>query len=469
MVVVGGGITGLAAAYALGLEGGPDLKVTVVEAGAAVGGKLRSGEVDGVTVDVGAESFLARRPEAVQLAGSVGLGAELVHPATAGASVWTRGRLRPLPAGTVLGVPTDLAALARSRVLSARGLCRVPLDLLRPAPPQPADVTVGSYVRARLGAEVVDRLVDPLLGGVYAGHAERLSLAATVPALAAVARRGGSLLRGARNATGTRTGTGGGTGPVFATLAGGLHRLAAAVLAASGAELRLATVVRGLDPVPGGGWRLTVGPTRAPESLRADAVVLAVPAASAARLLAPLVPVAAAALAAVDYASVGIVTLAYPAAAVPPLPGSGFLVPAVDARVTKAVTFSTAKWAALAVATPGRVLVRASVGRAGEARDLQRDDPELIRSVAAELAAAVGLPAAPRAATVTRWGGALPQYAVGHLDLVAGLRRALAAYDGIAVCGAAYDGVGIPACIASGRAAAAAVLVAAAVRTPSSS
>lgn len=451
VVVVGGGVSGLAAALALRRDGPPELRITVLEASAALGGKLRTSDFVGVPVDEGAESFLARRPEAVELARALGMGDELVAPATSAASVWTRGRLRPLPAGTLLGVPTGVASVSRSRVLSAGGSARLLLDLALPGRPAPGDVTVGGYVGRRVGREVVDRLVDPLLGGVYAGRADLLSLAATIPALAPVAARGGSLLRGARAARPAPLG-----GPVFQTLPGGLGRLVDAVATASGADLRLGATVRRLDREPGCRWVVTLGPTAAPERLAADAVILAVPAPPAARLVADVAPAAATDLAAIDYASVAIVTLAYAGPAA--LPGSGFLVPAVDGRLTKAVTFATAKWAHLAAASPGLVILRCSVGRYGDPADLQRDDRDLVAGVAAELAQAVGLTARPVESRATRWGGALPQYAVGHLARVARIRSALAAAPGLAVCGAAYDGVGVPACIASGSRAAAEIL-----------
>lgn len=453
VVVVGGGISGLAAALALHRAGPPGLRVTVLEAAAELGGKLRTSEIAGVPVDEGAEAFLARRPEAVELARSVGLGEELVVPATSSAGLWTRGQLRPLPTGTALGVPTDLVSVARSGVLSRRGLARLGLDRALPGRPRREDVAVGRYVGSRLGREVVDRLVDPLLGGVYAGRADLLSLHATIPALVPVARRGGSLLAGAAAAARAADPY---AGPVFSTLPGGLARLAEAVAAASTADVRRSTTVRELTPGPDGGWLLTTGSARAPERLAADAVVLALPAAPAARLLAPVVPAAAAELASIDYASVAIVTLAY--ADAPPLPGSGFLVPATDGRLTKAATFSSTKWAHVAAAGRGTTIVRCSVGRYGEPADLRCDDVELVTTVATELREAVGLVGQPVASRVTRWGGALPQYAVGHLDRVARIRSAVADLPGLVVCGAAYDGVGIPACIASGQRAAAETL-----------
>ena len=433
VAVVGAGIAGLAAA--LELQG--TCRVVVLEAAGQVGGKVRASEVGGLLVDEGADSMLRRVPWGTDLAQRAGLA--LTSPSPGGASLWTRGRLRPLPAGTVMGVPADLAALARSEVLGAAGLARVPLDLALPGAPQQQDISVGDLVRRRLGAEVVDRLVDPLLGGVYAGHADRLSLQATLPALAAAAGQHRSLLMAARAARGVP-----GPGPVFAGVTGGLGTLPAAL--ARGLDVRLGVAVRGLTRTPRG-WRLETGSAAAPSSLEVDAVVLALPAAPAARLLAGHAPVEE--LGRVEYAGVGIVTLVLDGPS--PGAGSGYLVPAVERRTTKAVTFTSRKWA-----RPGPAVVRASVGRAGETRDLQRDDADLVAEVVRELALAVGPLPRLLDSRVTRWGGGLPQYAVGHLDLVARLRAALP--TGLAVAGAAYDGVGVPAVARSGRDAAHAAL-----------
>ena len=416
-----------------------------------VGGKLRGSEVGGVVVDEGADSLLRRVPHAVRLAEEAGLGEELVSPRTGAASVWTRGALRPLPAGTILGVPADLAALARSGLLTSRGLSRVPLDLVLPGAPVADDVAVGALVARRLGREVVDRLVDPLLGGVYAGRADDLSLQATLPQLAGPASRSRSLLLAALAA---RPAPGAAAGPVFAGLPGGLGRLPAAVAAASGAQVRLGVTVRGLQRTPRG-WRLLTGSAADPGELHADAVVLAVPAAPAARLLRDVAPAAAADVGATDYASVGIVTLVLDGPA--PGTGSGYLVPAVEGRTTKAVTFTSRKWRHFEAGTG---VVRASVGRAGETAVLQRDDAELVGAVRAELVEALGPLPPLLGSRVTRWGGGLPQYAVGHLDRVARVRRALEPLPGLAVAGAAYDGVGVPACVGSGRQAARTALAA---------
>lgn len=460
-VVVGGGIAGLAAARLLARAG---VRVTVLEGSPRIGGKLRVSEIAGLPVDEGAESMLARRPEGLDLVAELGRRDDLVHPRTTASAILSRGGLRALPSGQVMGVPSDLRALAASRVLSPAGLARVPLDLVLPETPRGADVSVADYIGARLGREVVDRLVEPLLGGVYAGLVERLSFDATMPAVAAAARSHRSLLNAAQ---GVREAAPKNPGPVFTTLPGGLGTLPQLVaddIAAAGGTVRTGATVRELRRLPEG-WRLTIGPTRDPEHLDADAVVVAVPAAPAARLLKPDVPAAARELEGIEYASMAIVTLAYRATAFPRLPkGSGYLVPAVESaperggRGVKAVTFSSVKWPHLRDRDPEIIAVRCSIGRYGEEHALQRTDAELTATAMAELAATCGVAELPAETRVTRWGGGLPQYNVGHADRVARVRSAIAGQPGLAVAGAAYDGLGVPACIASARAAATRVL-----------
>jgi oxygen-dependent protoporphyrinogen oxidase len=470
-VIVGGGIAGLAAAFFL--REAP-VSVTVLEGSPRLGGKLAVSQVAGIAVDEGAEALLARRPEGTGLIRAAGLAGQLVDPGTTAAGIWSRERMRPLPRRQVMGVPADLDDLARCRLLSAAGMARAREDPRLPATQRGDDVDVASYVAARFGGELVDRLVDPLLGGVYAGRSEDLSFEATLPALAAESRRHASLTEAAAALippslpspppSPSRPAADGASAAaeatVFTTLAGGLGTLPAAVAAASGAEVRTGAMVRELARTPDG-WRLTVGSAHAPARLDADAVVLAVPAQPAARLLAGLPGAASAraALARIAYASMAVVTLAYPAERFPrPLEGSGYLVPAVDGRPVKAVTFSSVKWPHLRPAAAAPVVVRCSLGRIGEERLLQRDDTDLAALAAADLAAATGVRGAPTDIRVTRWGGALPQYTVGHLGRVARIRAAVSREPGLAVCGAAYDGIGIPACIATARVAATHVL-----------
>jgi oxygen-dependent protoporphyrinogen oxidase len=417
--VVGAGLAGLAAARELLAQG---LRPVLLESTSAVGGKVRASTVAGQLVDEGADSMLRRVPWGVDLAQAVGL--EVVSPATGQAAIWT-DRLVPMPAGTVMGIPTELAAVRElaGDVQEASG------ELVS------EDLSVGELVRTRLGDAVVDRLVDPLLGGVYAGKADLLSVRATLPQLWPHLATHASLVAAARAARGNPR-----PGPVFAQTVGSLGLLPPAL--AEGLDVRLGTTVRGLART-GDGWRLETGSTADPSYVDVEAVILAVPAAPAARLLQGQVPTEE--LAGVGYASIAIVTLALDGPS--PGAGSGYLVPAVTGRTTKAVTFTSRKWG-----RSGPAVVRASVGRAGEESTLQRDDAELVDIVWTELREALGAVPPLMDSRVTRWGGALPQYAPGHVDLVQRLRDQLPA--GIAVAGAAYDGVGVPAVIRSGQLAA---------------
>ncbi|WP_432118002.1 protoporphyrinogen oxidase [Streptomyces sp. bgisy032] len=446
VVVIGAGVAGLAAAHRL-LDSGA--RVTVLEASERVGGKLLPGEIAGARVDLGAESMLARRPEAVELAREAGLADHLQPPATATASIWTRGALRPMPKGHVMGVPGTSAAL--SGVLSDEGLARIDRDADLPRTEIGDDVAVGEYVAERLGREVVDRLVEPLLGGVYAGDAYRISLRSAVPQLFEAARSHASLTEGVREIQ-ARAAAARQTGPVFTGIRGGVGTLPLAVaesVRARGGEILTGTPVTELRRIPEGGWRVAAGDRQ----WRADAVVVAVPAPAAARLLRAESPGAAAELDTVEYASMALITLAYRRSEAALPEGSGFLVPPVDGHTIKASTFASRKWGWIADENPDLTVVRTSVGRYGETEILGRDDAELVDVSRHDLKAATGLDATPVATRVTRWDGGLPQYPVGHHARVARIREHVARLPGLAVCGAAYDGVGIPACVASAYAA----------------
>jgi len=453
VVVIGGGISGLAAASAV-REAAPSYDVTVLEAGPEIGGKLKLAEVGGVTVDVGAESMLNRRPEAVTLAADAGL--PLVHPATTQASIWSRGRMRPMPR-SLMGVPVDHKELAESGVLSRAGATRAALDQVLPATRLgDSDVSVGWLIEERFGKELLDRLVEPLLGGVYAGHAREISARAAVPQLVALLDQDKSLSRAAAAAVGA-----GDTGaPVFAGVEGGIGRLPGALVEQYGFEVRTNTTVRDLARAGGGGWNLVVGSAADPAIVQADAVIVATPAAASARLLSDVAPDAALELARVEAASMAVVTMAYRVRDLPETKGSGFLVPPIDGRDIKASTFSFAKWDWVRRAGGDVLVLRTSLGRHREEAALQATDEELVQRSVHDLADAIGLSVLPIDSHVQRWGGGLPQYAVGHLERVARIRSAVSKQPALAVAGATYDGLGIPACIASAHIAAAQVLAA---------
>ena len=443
VAVVGGGITGLAAAWEL-LQAG--VGVTVFEASHRLGGKVLTEDVGGRPVDLGPDSFLGRVPDALDLCWELGIDDEVVSPATEQAAVWVRGRLRPLPQGMVLGVPTSLASLARSGILSLPGLGRAALELVLPRRDRAGDRSVGDLVTARFGRQVHERLVDPLLGGVHAGPTDRLSMQATAPQLAAVATEGGgSLLTALRAQRRAAAAAGEAGGPVFRSLRGGLGRLVHRLgqeLHAAGVQLRLRTE---LAELPAG----------------FEAVIAATPAPTTAALVAPASPEAASELRAIDHASVTLTVLVYPEAALPrPLTGSGFLVPRGERRLMTACSFGSSKWPHWA--SPGNVVLRVSAGRWGDKRALGMGDTELVDRLHGELTEALGLREPPHEVRVSRWVDAFPQYRVGHLERVARVEQALNRdLPGVVVAGGAYRGIGIPACIGQGRAAARRVLEAA--------
>ncbi|MFI5491235.1 protoporphyrinogen/coproporphyrinogen oxidase [Actinoplanes sp. NPDC051859] len=451
VAIVGGGIAGLAAAVRVRDRAPANTDIIVYEQSGRLGGKLRTDELAGTTVERGAESFLTGGPDggesaAVSFVRRLGLDRKLVHPAAVPAALAIGGRLEKVPGGTLVGVPGDLSVLGAV----ARPAADADRDEGRPLLAAGEDVTVGALVRARYGDEIADRLVDPMLGGVYAGRADQLSLATTLPALARAARTEHTLsaaVRAAQSASPRVPGR-----PIFSAVDGGMSRLIGAAAAAAGARISLGLPVRELTRTAHG-WRLLLGPVPAPQTDDVDAVVLAVPAQPAARILTGVDPITAAVVDQLRYASVALAALALPPGT--PLPElSGFLVPPAEGTLVKAATFFTRKWPHLG-REGGPVIVRASLGRSGEEERLQLDDSLLTATAHAELGRLIGddLPP-PVASWVQRWGGGLPQYAPGHLDRVARVRATLAGRGGLALAGAAYDGVGIPACVASGEQAA---------------
>lgn len=471
VVVVGAGVTGLTTAWGVRRRR-PDVDVVVVEASTRVGGLVHTSPFDDVALDTAADAFLARVPDAVALCRQLGIADQLVHPTNAGALVLSGSGLRRLPTGLVLGVPTDLDALAASGIVSAAGVTRAQHD----AGPLPVgeraaggDVSVGAMVRHRLGDEVMDELVAPLLGGVNAGDADRLSLAAGAPQLATVADTPDLLaaLRpaptpgtGQPAAPGAPAGPGGLTAPptpspVFAGFPTGTSTLVAALVDAIGpTEVHLGTAVSTVASRAGGGLRLDLADGT---TLDADAVVLATPAHTTASLLAHLdddLDDVAGELAELEWASVAMVSLAVDTSRVAhPLDATGYLVPAHRRRTVTAASFASTKWEHLA--RPGRALLRVSAGHAGDDRPLDLDDADLTAAVCDDLAEHIGLEGAPAAVRVTRWRDALPQYRPGHLARAADWqRRVWSSHPGLWLTGASFAGLGLPACVRQGNEAA---------------
>lgn len=448
LVVVGGGITGLAAAWEASADG--DTDVTVVEAAPRWGGKLHTSNVDlpdgsALLIDEGADAFLARVPDAVALCRELGLGDELTQPAIGQAKLWLDGQLRDLPAETVLGVPTDLETLARANVLSPEGLSAVAAEWDRTGPGPDGDVAIGPFLTERFGPELVERVVAPLIGGINAGDVDELSLRAVTPQLAEAAADGDSLSR----ALARRRPPAGTEGPVFHALRGGSGRLVQALVDAlteRGVTLRTDAPVQSLER-DGDAWALTVGD----EQLRADRVALCTPAPTTAALLAPLSAEASAGFAEMTHSAVALVTMIYRSDDVPgPLDASGVLVPRTAGMFLTAVSWGSSKWAHW---NDGRHFVlRASAGRTGDERQAAMDDDALVGGLHADLVTIMGITGSPVGTRVARWPLGFTQYTVGHLDRVDAIEAALRRdCPGVVATGASMRGLGLPACIRKGR------------------
>ena len=435
--------------------------MTLLEASARLGGPLQSTDIGGRPVDVGPDGFLGRRTEAIDLCREVGLADVLVPIAARGASVWARGRLRRLPEGHALGVPTRFWPTARSGIVGVRGAAGLARDALLPRPDTRGpigDRAIGPLVARKLGSRVVDMMVDPLVGGIHAGSVDDMSAAATFPPLLAAAQRRGGLMRALRAEVPAPDPDG---PPLFWALRGGMAALVDALVAGlrgRGVDVRLSAPVERLAR-HGGGWDVAADG----QQFAADAVVLATPAPATASLVRPHDDEVAGLLDAIDYASVVLVTFRIRSDQLAgALDGTGFLVPRRSAHkgrepwAVTACTFLDRKWPHLE--RDGEVLLRASLGRIDDTRSAAWTDGDVIARAWDELGALMGVGGEPAGAVVVRYPDAFPQYRVHHLLRTAGVEAALARLGGIAVAGSAYHGVGIPACIASGRAAARALL-----------
>ena len=466
MVVVGAGIAGLAAAYELHARG---TRFQLLEARPRAGGLILTERADGFTIDAGPDSLLVRKPAAIALCDELGLSARLVPtlpPRTA--FILRAGTLYPLPQASVLGIPTRLLPLVSNGLLSVPAKLRVMMDLVLPAltSAETDDESIGSFFRRRFGAEAVTYVAEPLLAGIHSGNVERLSMRALFPGLLDAEREHGSVIRGLRQVSRAATVGGpfrslpGGIGELVAALVpalpeGGLHcnsRVQAVEashgsLASRGSLHSVAhrdqTDQRGQTPytvyLDGGG------------TVRAGALILAIPAYAAADLLAPLDEELAALCRAVGYTSTAAVVLSYARSAVRhPLRGKGFLVPRVERQYTiTAASWVSSKWPGRA--PKGQVLLRAFIGGARYPGALGRSDRELVQQAHADLAASLQIDGPPGLTRVYRWERASPQHEIGHLDRVAAIERRLERWPGLYLTGSGFRGVGIPDCLADGR------------------
>jgi len=453
VIVVGGGIAGLAAAHRLK----DHADVVVVEAAEELGGKFATTEIDGVTFESGPDSFVAREPHVQKLATDVGLGNELVPPAIFGAHVWIDGKLKRMPADFVFGMPTSPVAALRSGLLSPKGAARAAADLVLAGPLEGPDISIAEFVRHRFGPEVLDRLVDPLLAGTRAGLASEISLAAAVPQIDELARKHRSLALGL--ARSKRAGAKVAGPPPFLAPRRGMSSLIDALTDDFRGETRTGVVAQRIERRPGG-YRVILqdGPP-----VDGEALILAVPAYVAAGLLAELNPLAAGELDGIEYASVATACFIWPPGTVDvPPDASGMLVPSSEDRTLAGATWFSQKWPHLS-GSDGRVVVKAFAGRAAGEGEPHPDDDRLLAAMLDDLGAAIAVRARPEVARLVRWPQALPLYAVGHLDRVERIDRALGSTPGILLAGAAYRGTGISDSIKSAQIAAERVMHSAAL------
>lgn len=466
VVVVGGGIAGLAAAHRLTTLDSP-VRVTLVEASERLGGKIVTERVDGFLIEGGPDSFLAAKPRGVGLCREVGIEDQLraTTPRRRRAFVLRRGRLHDLPEGLTGLVPTRLGPMLRSGLISPVGKARLALDFVLPRRRRGGDESLAGFVRRRLGREVYAGLVEPLMAGIYAGDGEKLSLAATFPQLRQAERDHGGLIRGvvAARQRAAAEGGGGPPGPAFLTPGAGVGALVDALVARL-----LAAGVDIVGGVPAGRvvreaerYAVTLADG---STIGAAAVVVATPAPAAARLLAPLDETLAAELVAIPHASSAIVSLAFRREEVPhPLDGHGYVIPRAEGRPALACTWTSRKWADRA--PEGRVLLRVFVGRDGQDEALAGTDDDLVRLAREEVRSTLGIEAEPGLSRVQRWPGGMPQYVLGHPARLARIEARLSEWPGLYLAGNAYRGVGLPDCIASGEAAAAAAAAHALIAT----
>ncbi|MBI2826616.1 MAG: protoporphyrinogen oxidase [Planctomycetia bacterium] len=464
IAVIGGGIAGLAAAHRV-VELEPAAEIVLFEASGRLGGVLHTERRDGFLLELGADSFITSVPWAIDLCRRIGFADQLIetNPAHRRALVVRDGRLYPVPEGFMLMEPRALWPVMKSPLLSVRGKMRVLAELLVRARRDGADESLASFARRRLGREAFERLVQPLVAGIYTADPEKLSLAATLPRFLEMERRHGGLIRAARERdTSSDEAEGGARYSMFVAPRDGMQSLAEAVAARLPAgTVRLNSAVTRVTPRAGGGWEVWLdsggqgagGVERAGAAFACEAVILAVAAPLAGRLVEPFDTALAASLAGIPYAGTAIVLVGYDDGQLArPLDGFGFVVPDVEHRPILSASFSSVKFPGRA--PDGKTLVRVFIGGAMRPDLATAPEEELRRIAASELAALLGAKGDPVFLGIAPWPAAMPQYHLGHLERVAEIEKRVAAWPNFALAGNAYRGVGVPHCIKSGEAAA---------------
>lgn len=462
--VIGGGISGLSTAFALceqAAAAGIPIHCTVVDAASDWGGKIVTHRIGNLVTEAGPDSFLSQKPAGLELCDKLGLTDQLINTNETGkrASVFSRGRLHELPEGLVVITPNQLGPFLRSGLLSWAGLARMGLDLAVPAKRSREDESLAAFFRRRVGRQAFERMLEPLMAGIYAGDAEQMSLQATFPRFMELEQQYGSVIRGMMKARGAgpSAGQSGRKRTMFVSLKNGLSDLVVSLvrrLTDQGVTLRASCAVDALrvrSHQPGR-WMYDVI-LRDGSALSVDSLVLATPAYVSAELVRPLTPIAGGLLEMIPYSSTATIAMAYPRTAVSgTAEGFGFVVPRAEGRDLIAATWTSLKWPHRA--PTDQLLVRCYVGGVGREAILTLDDQALVGRVRAELASMCGVTAEPGYVEVNRWMRAMPQYTLGHLDRLAQIEAALSRYGGLILTGAGYRGVGIPDCIRDGTVAA---------------
>ncbi len=469
LIVIGGGISGLAAAYFASKHAETPLQITLLEAASSWGGKLvteRHAYADGqFVIEGGPDTFVVTKPWGVSLCKELGLSARLrgTNPETRKTYILKRNKLHELPGGLTMMIPTEFGPMARTGLLSWPAKLRMGLDFFLPPAAKNGDETMGQFVTRRLGREAYESLIEPLMSGIYAGDGDRLSLQATLPYLRDLELKYGGLVKGAltmrrerarqASAAGHSQTVTPGSRSIFLTPLTGLAEIVEALLVdleSRAVELRLNARVAKLRCEGAARWALTLD---SGEQLEADAVILATPAFVSGALIENFAPALAAELAAIEYVSTATVTLAYRESDLPrPLDGYGYVIPRREGRQALACTWTSTKFPHRA--PPGYALLRVFIGRAGQEQSIAWDEASLLDIARQELRLTSGITARPVLARVFRWEKAMPQYHLGHPQRLNRIEAALAALPGLALAGNGYEGIGIPDCIHSGELAA---------------